>query len=171
MYDNTFYQLKSGEAYPIFAVDFGKYGINNDIGLESTRKQMKYIQNINNLASFPVLNINNEDIVSFSYYFKQDKNERMYREEDFRQYIKIRKDNKVYHVKKIKNDISDFPSHVYISSYFFNCVHEVWHENCLVDIVLPNYYLPNTGLEKIFVEGIGEITEEDDPVIIMMKLK
>jgi hypothetical protein len=171
MYDNTFYRLESGEAHPIFAVDFGKYGINNDIGMKSTEKQMKYIQNITNLASFPVLNMNNDDIMSFSYYFKQDKNERMYREEDFRQYIKIKKDNKIYHVKKIKNDISDFPSHVYISSYFFNCVHEVWHENYLVDIVLPNYYLSDTGMEKIFVEGIGEITEEDDPIVIMMKLK
>jgi hypothetical protein len=170
MYDNTFYQLEAKEAHPVFSVNFEKYGINNAIGLEPTEKQYSYIQNVNGLASFPVLNINNAAIMSFSYYFKQDEKERMYREDDFRMYIKIKKNNKVYHVKKIKNDITNFPEHIYISSYFFNCAHEVWYEDYLVDVVVPNYYFSDDE-EKIFVDDVGEITAYDDPIIVMMKLK
>jgi hypothetical protein len=170
MYDNTFYQLDAKEVHPVFSVNFEKHGINNAIGLESTEKQYSYIQNVNGLASFPVLNINNTAIMSFSYYFKQDEKERMYKEDDFRMYIKIKKNNKVYHVKKIKNDLTNFPKHIYISSYFFNCAHEVWYEDYLVDVVVPNYYFSDDE-EKILVDDVGEITAYDDPIIVMMKLK
>jgi hypothetical protein len=171
MYDNTFYRIEAGVAHPVFTVDFGKYGINNKIGLRPMQEQMEYIQKVNDLASFPVLNMNNSNIMSFSYYFKQDKAVRMYREEDFRQYIKIKQNNKIYHTKKIKNDITDFPSYIYISSYFFVCNHDVWYENYLVDIFVPNYRFFNSETEKIFVDGIGEITADDDPIVVLMKLK
>ncbi|MDR2145536.1 MAG: 6-bladed beta-propeller [Tannerella sp.] len=168
MYDNTFYRLDGEKAYPIFSVDFGKYGINNKMGLEPVEKQSKYIKNVNGLASFPVLNINNSDIMSFSYYFKQSEEERMYREEDFRQYIKMKKSNKVYHTKKMKNDITDFPNHIYINN-FFNA-HEVWYENYLVDIIFPDRYFSD-DTSKIYVEGLGEITAYDDPIVVLIKLK
>jgi hypothetical protein len=168
MYDNTFYRLEAGEAIPVFTVDFGKYGMSNSVGLQSAEKQMKHIREMSNLASFPILNIINADMMSFSYFFKQKK-DRMYKKEDIYQYIKFGKDNKVHHVKKIRNDITGFPSHIYLSSYY--CAHEVWHEDYLVDIVVPEYYFSNEETEKIFVDGIGEITSEDDPVIVMMKLK
>jgi hypothetical protein len=175
MYDNTFYRLDAGEAYPVFTIDFGKYSINNNaIGLKSTEEQMSYLRGMNNLASFPVLNLNNSEIMSFSYYFKQskrNKDEWMYRFEDYRQYIKMKKSNKVYHVKKIKNDITDFPNYIYISSYFFGCAHEVWHDDYLIDVVVPNYYFSDDDPEKIFVDGLGEITADDDPIVVMMKLK
>lgn len=171
MYNKTFYQLKAGKAYPIFAVDFEKYGMPNSIGLESTTKQMKYIKERSGLASFPVLNMNDAKIMAFSYYFKENSNNKMYREEDFRQYIKIKKSNKVYHTKKIKNDITNFPDHIYISSYFGGCNHEVWYEDYLVDIVLPGNYFMRNDTEKVFVEGVGEITIDDDPIIVMMKMK
>jgi hypothetical protein len=171
MYDNTFYKLKDGDAYPVLSVDFGMYGIDKNIGLESTGKQMKYIKKLNGLASFPVLNMNDDEILSFSYYFKQDEDERMYREKDFRQYIKIKKSNKVYHTKKIKNDITDFPDYIYISSYFFTCAHDVWHEDYLVDVVLPNYYFLNKEYKEEFSKEIGVVTAEDNPIIVMMKLK
>jgi hypothetical protein len=69
MYNNTFYRLEAGEAYPIINVDFGKQGMDNSIGLKSTEKQMEYIAEMNGVASFPVLNVNNSEIMSFSYYF------------------------------------------------------------------------------------------------------
>lgn len=170
MYDNSFYKLEAGRIIPILGVDFREYNMNNSIGSESLEAQLKYIKETDGIATFPVLNIHNTDITAFSYYFKQDKRERMYREEDFRQYIKT-KNKKVFHVKKIKNDLTNFPSHIYLSSYFFSCAHEVWYENYLVDVIIPHYYFSNNETDKINVDGIGEITAYDNPVIVLMKLK
>lgn len=170
MYDNTFYRLEGGEAYPVYAVDFGKYGINNSIGLEPIEKQFSYIKNANDLATFPVLTVNNASIMSFMYYFKQDKEERFYRETDLRQYVKIKNSNKVYHTKRFKNDLTDFPDNVYVGSYFYDCVREAMYENYLVYIVWPEFYFDN-DTKKVFVDGIGEITAFDDPIIVMVKLK
>lgn len=142
---------------------------NNMIGLESTEKQMKYIKQMNGLAAFPTLNINNDDMMSFSYYFKQDAEERFPIEKDIHQYIKMKKVDKVYHVQKIKNDITNFPDCINLNSFY--CAHEVWNEDYLVDIVVPNYYFSNKETDKIFVDGIGEITADDDPIVIMMKVK
>jgi len=170
MYDNTFYKLVAKEALPILTVNFGKYGMDNFIGLKSMGEQLKYIEEMSGLASFPVLNVCNSDIMAFSYYFKKEGN-RMFREEDFRQYFKIKNNDKVYHVKTIKNDITSFPSHVYISSYFFNCAHEVWYEDYLIDVIIPSHYFSKSENDKIFVDGIGEITAYDNPIVVMMKLK
>jgi hypothetical protein len=170
MYDNTFYKIGVKETLPILTVDFGKYGMDNSIGLKPMEEQMKYVKNMSDLASFPVLNAYNSDMMAFSYYFKKEEN-RMFREEDFRQYLKFKNNDKIYHVKTIKNDITSFPSHVYISSYFFNCAHEVWYENYLIDIIIPNYYFSKSNTDKIFVDGVGEITAYDNPIVIMMKLK
>ena len=165
MYDNTFYQLEAGKAFPVFTVDFGGYAMDNAVGLKSTKKQLEYIEAMKGLASFPILDMNNTDIMSFSYFFKQEKG-RIYKEEDLRHYIRFKKDDVVYHVNKIKNDITDFPSNIVLNSFYLT--HEVWSDDYLVDIVLPYYRLPD---EKVFVENLGEITREDDPIIVMMKLK
>jgi hypothetical protein len=109
--------------------------------------------------------------MSFSYYFKKGKKGKMFSEDDFRQYMKFKNKDKHYHVKKIKNDITSFPDRLYLSSYFWGCVHEVCFEEYLVDIVLPNFYFSNKTEKKIFVEGVGEVTEEDNPLVVMMKLK
>jgi hypothetical protein len=168
MYDNTFYRLEAGEVYPVFTVDFGKYGINNQVvGSISTEEQMAYIKNIDGLASIPVLNINNSNIMSFSYYFKQEAERGIYGEKDMRQYIKIK--DKVYHVNKIRNDLTNFPDRLYIISYLFGCIHEVWHEDYLVDVIVPNFYFSDD--EKVFVEGLGALTADSDPIVVMMKMK
>jgi hypothetical protein len=170
MYDDTFYRLKSGEAYPVCAVNFGKYGINKSIGQESTQKQMEYITNIDGLAYIPVLNMYTEDIMAFSYYFKENESPRFNSsDDDLRQYIRY--GDKTYHVKKIKNDITNFPQYINISSYFGStCIHEVWYEDYFVDIIVPGRYFKN-GQEKVTIDGIGEITADDDPVIVLMKMK
>jgi hypothetical protein len=171
MYDNTFYSLDKGDAIPLFAVDFGKYGMNNSIGKQTTDAQMKYIYGMKNLASFPVLNLNDDRIMSFSYYFKENSEQYLFQESDYRQYLVTKWNNKIYHTKTFKNDLTSFPDHVYISSYFNGCNHEVWHEDYLVDVILPSSYFKNSKTKETFVEGIGKITEFDDPVIVLMKLK
>ncbi|KKY60765.1 hypothetical protein Tanf_11140 [Tannerella forsythia] len=170
MYGNRFYQLKDWEAIPLFQIDFGTYNMSEFVGLQSTREQMEYIRNMNHVASFPVLNIYDDRIFAFSYYFKESDTERWIKESDFRQYVKFKKSKKVYHAKMIKNDLSVFPDRLYISSYFFGCVHQVLHEDYLVDIILPDLYF-NDMDEKVYVEGLGEISADSDPIIVMAKLK
>jgi hypothetical protein len=171
MYDNTFYRLDAGEAYPVYTVDFGKYGMDNSIGLRSTKEQMSYLENTHDLASFPILNINNSGIMSFSYFFKQESGRVIPKEEDIRQYIKIK--DRVYHAKKIRNDLTSFPDRLYVcsSSYFlfYGCPHEVWHEDYLVDVIETSTYF--SGEEKIFVEGLGEVTSDGEIIVVLMKLK
>jgi hypothetical protein len=177
MFDNTFYRLETGEAYPVFTVDFGKYGMDNRIGLRSTEEQMSYINDMHDLAFFPILNINNSDIMSFSYYFKQESGRIIPKEEDIRQYIKIK--DRVYHVKKIRNDLTDFPDRLYTCSYlydlFYGCPHEAWFEDYLVDVVVTNTYFSNdekmSNGEKLYVEGLGEITSDEEIIVVLMKLK
>lgn len=170
MYDNTFYQLNKDSVKPCYTVDFGTYNMNNSIGKSSLEKQMKYIESNNQQAFFPVLTMNDDNILGISYYFKEAK-DRFFAEKDFRQYIKLKKSNKVYHMKRIKNDITSFPSYMYISSYFFDCVHEVWYKDYLVDIIQPSYYFKENNVKSVFVDGVGEITSEDDPIIVMARLK
>jgi hypothetical protein len=130
---------------------------------------MAYIKDINGLASFPVLNINNSDIMSFSYYFKQGKGKELFfGEKDIRQYIKIK--DKTYHVKKIRNDLTDFPDRLYLSSYLLGCIHEVCYEDYLVDVIVTNHYFSDLDA-KIFVEGLGEVTADEEIIVVLMKLK
>ncbi|MDR1371595.1 MAG: 6-bladed beta-propeller [Dysgonamonadaceae bacterium] len=172
MYDNTFYKLDSDTAYPVLSVDFGKYGMNNSfIRDKSTTEQMKYIENMKGLASFPVLNMNDDRIMAFSYFFKEKDSQVLFRENDFRQYIKIKKNNKIYHTKTFRNDLTEFPDRICISSYFWWCDHEVWYEDYLVSVVMPEHYFKNSETKEVEVEGLGKITETDDPVVVLMKLK
>lgn len=170
MYDNTFYKLKRDSVLPVYTIDFGSNGMDNSIGEKALEQQMKYIEEKKGLAFFPVLNMDNEEILAFSYYFKMGE-DRMFRESDFRQYIKLKQNGKVFHVKNIKNNLTSFPDRLYISSYFFDCAHEVCYKDYLVDVVLPNYYFRNKKISSVFVEGAGIIDAEDDPVIVMIKLK
>jgi hypothetical protein len=175
MYDNTFYRLEAGEAHPVYTVDFGKYGINNKrVGALSTKEQMDYLCDMQGLAYLPVLNINNSDIMSFSYFFKQKEVKRgewfISPEKDIRQYIKIK--DKVYHAIKIRNDLTNFPDRLYICSYLYGLYrHEVWYEDYLVSVIATHEYFADSDVEKIFVEGLGEITSDEEIIVVLMKLK
>ena len=170
VFDNTFYQIEKMNANPVLKIDFGKHGIDNSIGLKSIPDQLKYIENINGLASFPVLNINNTGIMSFSYYFKQNSKNRMFSPSDYRYYIELKNSNKIYHTKRIKNDITSFPDEIYLSSYFRRVAHEAWYKNYLVDVVIPSYYFKN-GETQVSVENLGEIKITDNPIVVLVKLK
>lgn len=109
--------------------------------------------------------------MSFSYYFKEGAEERFFRKEDVRYYIRYK--DKTYHTKKIKNDLTDFPAYIYLNSSFPSCVHQVYYKNYLVDVIIPSSMIdfPEDGSDKIFVEGLGEITSDDNPIIVMVKMK
>jgi hypothetical protein len=172
-YDNTFYRLKAGEAFPVYTVDFGKYGMDNQsVGALSTKKQVEYITAMHDLASFPILNLNNSNIMSFSYFFKQESGRIIPKEEDIRQYIKIK--DRVYHVKKIRNDLTKFPDRLYLCSHlamYYGCPHEVWYEDYLVDVIETSTYFAGSEVDKISVEGLGEVTSDEEIIVVLMKLK
>lgn len=98
----------------------------------------------------------------------------MFYKSDFHQYVLLKNENKVFHTKKIVNDLTGFPEEIFLSSYYGNISHEVWHKHYLVDIVTPDQYFSrnrNTGVSQVIVNGIGQLTENDNPVIVLMKLK
>ena len=77
-----------------------------------------WLNETNNLASFPVLNINNSEIFSFSYYYRDGL------ETKLNQYIEFKKTTKTYHVSNILNDITYYPDKIFLSSYYYNINHE-----------------------------------------------
>lgn len=165
MFNNTFFKLSSMKVYPVLTVDFGKYSIDNSIGLKSIKEQREYLYSDNSaegMAFFPVLNINNSKMLAFSYNFKE--NGKIY----IHHYIQMKNNNEVFHVREIQNDVLRFPDRVYLLSYTFAINHEVFHNGYLADIILPSM---NFGNENIETLEIGKIDREDNPIIIMMKLK
>ncbi len=163
MFSNTFYKLSDMKAVPIMTIDFGKFSMDNSYRLKSTEEQLDYwVNKTEGMASFPVLNINSSNLFAFTYYFKsQGKNQ-------LHQYLQFKNLNKVFHVKDVVNDLTSYPSKIYLSSYYFGVKHEVLHGDYLVDIVLP--WHTNEG-RIIDVPGVGSVEPEDNPVIVMMKLK
>lgn len=165
MYDNSFYKLQDFEANPELTVDFGKYGMDNSIGLKPIKEQMEYYEKTKGVASFPVLDINNSNLLVFTYGFRRSKDEF-----DHCHYIKLKNINKIFHVKKIKNDITNFPEKIDFCTYN-HIAHEAWYNDYLVDIVIPGNEFFDLNETKKTIDGLGEVTSEDNPIIILMKLK
>jgi hypothetical protein len=170
MFDNSFYLLENLTAKPIISVDFGKFSIDNSMGLKTTTEQLEYLEQVDGLASFPVLNINNANILAFSYYYMQHSDTRGFKLSNLRQYIHMKESNRIFHTEKILNDISTFPREIYISSCYSGINHEVWYNEYLVDIVQPGQYFSESETSMV-VDGIGEITLNDNPIIVLMKMK
>lgn len=163
MFDNTFYQLEENKAIPILSIDFGKYGIDHSYKYKSVEEQMKYLNNeTDGLASFPVLNVNNDYLLSFTYYFKVGKRNQI------QHYLKFKDSGKVVHVRDIQNNLSNFPEKIYLSSYFFAINHQVMKGSYFYDVVLPWQALGDKS--QIEIPGIGIIDAEDNPVIVKMKV-
>ncbi|MGY6545787.1 MAG: hypothetical protein ACXIU2_13340, partial [Cyclobacteriaceae bacterium] len=165
MYKNTFFNLQGMEAFPEFSVDFGKYGIDNSIKLESTDKQKEYLeQNTSGLAFFPVLNIYEQNIVSFTYYFMDGLNRK------FHHYIDLKGSKKIIHTNEIINDINGFPSNVYICSFSYSIKHNPVDGDKLIHIILPELVVDQDEINTD-VDGVGIINAEDNPVIMLMRLR
>lgn len=163
MFDNTFYQLEENKATPILSIDFGEYGIDHSYKYKSVEEQMTYLNNeTDGLASFPVLNVNNDHLFSFTYYFKLGNRNQIHH------YFKFKESGKVIHARDIQNDLSSFPEKIYLSSYFFAINHEVMKGNYFYDVVLPWQALGEK--KEIEIPGIGFIDAEDNPVLVKMKV-
>ncbi len=164
MFNNTFYQLSGWDATPILTVDFGEYGIDNSIGLKSTAEQMKYLEEgVKGRAFFPVLNANTDRLFAISYSYWDD-------ESSGGQYLELKERNKTYHTKKIVDDVTGFMDRDYICSSTYPVHHDVLYDgDYLVDIIMPYRYLEDQ--KETEIEGIGKITDQDNPVIVMMKLR
>ena len=83
----------------------------------------------------------------------------------------MKEEGKAYNVHTIRNDLSLFPEQVYFSSYFFNCIHEVYYKDYWVDVIIPGFYFKNKDTDEMYVEGLGTIKSEDNPIVVLMKKK
>lgn len=162
-FDNTFYQLKDLEALPSIRIDFGKYGLDNSIESKSGNEQMELLNTLRNVASFPVLNINNSDILALSYSFSRNGKEAL-----SYYYFQLNENNRIIHTKNIVNDLTNFPKYIYIDNNQGGINHESWHNEYLISIVWPH---ENIMTDSVYVDGLGKLSPEDNPVIILMKLK
>lgn len=174
MYDDTFYKIEGDNASAAIHVDFGRHRMNNSVGMEPLDVQLQYIESTGNVAMFPVLNMNDSKVASFSYYFKESGDKRFFKNGDLRYYIHLKKANKIYHTKKVKNDITDFPLNIELNGYFPRCAHRIYYRDYWVDVFIPSDHLLSSdeyGSEKISIDGLGEITAEDNPIVILMKMK
>ena len=174
MYDNSFYQLEDTIARAILTVDFGNKGINNEqLTSKPTYEQYDYLESMNGLASFPVLNVYSDELIAFSYNFKDGVDDNIYTNMtspflgNIYQYIKL--NDKVYHTKRIKNDITDFPNYVDFVSYQ-HVLHQPQYKDYLIDVIQPYKYIPEDA-SQIQTKALGAITIEDNPIVVLMKLK
>lgn len=165
MFDNTFYKLQGQDAIPVLKLDFGNYGINNSVGLKSTTEQLEYLKSVENSAFLPVLDIYNADVISFSYNFK--KNGTHY----VNQYIKLREANKVFHGNIIKNNLTNYPHDLRLCSYCAGFNYNAYYKGNLVYVINPGNHLVTEGKNIINIDGLGKVSVEDNPVIMLMKLK
>lgn len=172
MYDNTFYQLNDTVATPILSVDFGKYGIDNHkLRVRPLYEQVDYIKSMRKFASFPVLNINSEDLMVCSYNFKSNDVDPVYGNDIFGNvyhYIKVKGNNTVFHTKQIRNDITDFPEYVDFCSYL-NIRHQPQYKDYIVDVITPINHIGKKN--EIDTKAVGKVTMEDNPIVMLMKLK
>lgn len=164
MWDHTFYQLSGWEASPVMAVDFGEYGIDNSIGLKSTEEQLRFFrEEASNRAFFPVLTAHTAKLLAIFYTYAVDGGMGQ-------QYIHLKDRNQIFHTQKIVDDVTSFTDRNYFCSSSIPFNHEiVYDENYLVDIVLPSQYLKDE--RSVDIEGIGKITDQDNPIVLLMKLK
>lgn len=162
-FDNTFYQLQKREAAPVLKVDFGNYGLDNSIGSRPGNEQIDFLSNSKNVASFPVLNINNTNILGITYFFTKSSGQTLPY-----QYFRLNQIRKIIHTKSLFNDLTPFPAYIDNNNNSGNTNHESWHNKYLVSIVWPHETITE---DSVYIEGLGTITPDDNPVIVLMKLK
>ena len=170
MFSNVIYNIDSTNLSPLYKVDFGDYNLCEKTSMLPLDKQIEYINQMKDIAAFPVMTLNNERYLIISYYFKEDEKQNMFRQKDLRQFIIAKESGKTYHTKQIKNDISDFPEYVSFDSYF-SCTHDIFYDGYFVEVIIPSKYLDSIGKESVEIEGLGVITPDSDPIIVLMKAK
>ncbi|RED94933.1 6-bladed beta-propeller [Marinoscillum furvescens] len=174
-YDNKFYKITDDKAVPLYEVDYLGHGIDNkSISKLFTLDQRKFFRSKLSLgkASFPCMVINNKDIMSFVYFFREDENNEY--DDNVHHFIKLKKTDEVFHASSISNDISTFPKKIDLLPGMKGDVfmsHDSYHEKYLVDIVSPYLELQNIGVDSAYFQGLGNIKMNDNPIIVLMKVK
>ncbi|MBN2755839.1 MAG: hypothetical protein JXR51_01600 [Bacteroidales bacterium] len=175
MFDNTFYEIDKLESIPILKVDFKNKGIkNDDIGLSSTEKQIRFITSSANkgLAMLPFLTLNNKDILSFSYCVNvaENANSEYSFPIVFKHFLLLKHSGKTFNANKIINDVTEFPKDIWIRNFNkSDIVCEPWHKDYLVRVISPSAELGEE--DEIEIEGLGKINVNDNPIIMLLKLK
>ena len=170
MFTNTIYSIDSISLKPLYYIDFGNCRMPEDLGTQDINEQINYIHQMKETAAFPIMTLNNKQYTFITYFYKEKSNQSMFRTQDLRQFIIDKNNNRQYHTKKIINDICDFPKYISFDTYF-GCVHDIYYNKDFVEVIIPSIYLESIGEESVIIDGIGEITSEDDPIVVLMKPK
>lgn len=169
MFDNNFYQINGMEARPCLVVDFGKMGIDNEVGFQPLGKQLEYLAKSQGLASFPVLLANNENVLFFSYIHFTHPND-FYHESNYRFFIKSFDSGVSYHAKTLINDLTDFPERFFSKKTFRGIGLDVVMDDYLVEVIVPAFHFNDAEMKKE-INGLGEVHLNDNPIIAFIKLK
>lgn len=167
LYSNTFYKIQDLEAIPILTVDFGDYTIDESLRTKSVQEQKHFRNNTVGKAFMLVLTMNNSQIMTFYYGFSKKKGTISKQE-----FIILKNRDKTYQTEIIVNDLTSFPTYASFSTVTSNITHQIWHEDYLVNIIIPsNEFIYTPGESKKEIDGLGTIELGDNPIIVLYKLK
>ncbi len=175
MYDNTFYKINDCSVEPALRVDYGKFGIDNSIHTLPGREQIRYLREAAGLASFPFLKAYNSNLLVISYYFKDREslfNEPLFRNEDQVHYIEIGSKSKVFHARKIRNDLSDFPPYVFNGPEYRGISYNLVSGEFLIDIILPDnsFRIQPESIGSPQVKGLNHEYDDNSILLVFVKL-
>lgn len=175
MYDNTFYKLNDCSVKPGLRVDYGKFGINNSIHTLPGREQIRYLREAAGLASFPFLKAYGNNLLVISYYFKDREslfNEPLFRNEDQMHYIEIGSKPNVFHARKIRNDLSDFPPYIFNGPEYRGISYNLMCGEYLVDLILPDnpYRDQLEGIDFPAIEGLHHEYDKSSIILVFVKV-
>src|SRR5699024_1609867 len=89
-----------------------------------------------------------------------------------REVVILKKHDKIYQTERIINDLTSFPTIASFSTSTSNIRHQIWHEDYLVNIIIPsNEFIYTPGESKKEIDGLGTIEPGDNPIIVLYKLK
>jgi len=166
MFDNRFYLLSEGDVSSFLTVDFGEKGVDPSWGLKSTREQMDFLysnEEGRGMASFPVLNFKNENLLAITYNHK-DRVGNIH----VHQFIKFNSNATVFHMRNLINDLTTFPETLYVCSYSNGINHPVYFNGDLVEVVSPAYAIKE---KQVDVSELGTVGREDNPILVFIKPK
>ncbi len=174
-FDNSFYRLCNGKALPEYSVNFASEAMDINVGELSTFEQRDYFfsKTFVKKAAYPNLVLNNSNILSFVYAYKNNIDDDIFNSGHC--YVKLKNSNREFLASKIINNITDFPSVIQLKSMI---VHEgsitsynPWYKDYLVYIVSPVDEMIDMEEDEVEFEGLGTVNINDNPIIVLMKLK
>lgn len=171
-YDNKLYGYVENDFKPVAQVRFvGGESLDNERMLSMSKQEhLDYFIHSGEFvktASFPNYEINNSTLMLVNYIYRENP-DGLLKE---RNYIRLKKSGKNFHAKTVINDLTDFPKTIHLghtnNDTYIHC--NPWYKGHLISVASPEYLL--TGDEEVSLPSVSVIRQDDNPVILLMKLR